>query len=92
MQLNQMICMDFVFNVRETMQVISTLNQSHTIMNRPLLSSDWNQMKFSTVYVLKGTSLLPSNPFSRGPLKQQRSLAQSSQTLPVSEWTLFGNW
>ena len=40
MQLNQMICMDFVFNVRETMQVISMLNQSHTIMNRPLLSSD----------------------------------------------------
>ena len=49
-------------------------------------------MKFSAACVLKSTSLLPSNTFSRGPLKQQRSLAQSSQTLSVSDWTLFGNW
>lgn len=35
---------------------------------------------------------LLSNPFSHGPLKQQRSRAQSSQTLSVSDWTLFGNW
>lgn len=53
------------------------------------------QNKISAVHVLKTVFfffLLLSNTFSRGPLKQQRSLAQSSQTLSVSHWTLFGNW
>lgn len=40
-----------------------------------------------------------SNPLARlsggpspGPAERPRSRAQSSQTLSVSEWTLFGNW
>ena len=71
---------------------------NHSCFYKHPLDVQWpqelqNRMKFRAVYRLKqNPSFLPSNTFSRGLLKQQRSRAQSSQTLSVSDWTLFGNW